>query len=66
VPELFGDRVAWRTQRDVLEITAFAHPRDYGEHFKARYAPTIVARANDGAGDPPAGPVVAAALPAMR
>jgi SAM-dependent methyltransferase len=45
--ELFGDRVAWRTlERDVLEITAFEHPRDYGEHFKARYGPTIVARAN--------------------
>jgi SAM-dependent methyltransferase len=45
--ELFGERVAWRTlERDVLEITAFEHPRDYGEHFKARYGPTIVARAN--------------------
>jgi SAM-dependent methyltransferase len=45
--ELFGGRVAWRTlERDVLEITAFEHPRDYGEHFKARYGPTIVARAN--------------------
>jgi SAM-dependent methyltransferase len=47
VRELFGGRVAWRTlERDVLEITAFEHPRDYGEHFKARYGPTIVARAN--------------------
>ena len=37
----------WRTlERDVLEITAFEHPRDYGEHFKARYGPTIAARAN--------------------
>ncbi|MGB2710164.1 MAG: class I SAM-dependent methyltransferase [Conexibacter sp.] len=44
---LFGDRVQWRTlEREVLEITAFEHPRDYGEHFKARYGPTIVARAN--------------------
>ena len=33
-------------ERDVLEVTAFAHPRDYGEHFKARYGPTIAARAN--------------------
>jgi hypothetical protein len=30
----------------VLEVTAFEHPRDYGEHFKARYGPTIAARAN--------------------
>jgi SAM-dependent methyltransferase len=45
--ELFGDRVEFRTlQRDVLEITAFDRPRDYGEHFKARYGPTIAARAN--------------------
>jgi SAM-dependent methyltransferase len=47
VRELFGDRVEWRTMdRDVLEITAFAAARDYGEHFKARYGPTIAARAN--------------------
>lgn len=47
VHELFGDRVEWRTrERDVLEITAFVQPRDYGEHFKAYYGPTIVARAN--------------------
>ena len=47
VNELFGDRVDWGTlERDVLEITAFEHPRDYGEHFKTRYGPTIVARAN--------------------
>jgi hypothetical protein len=47
VRELFGDRVDWRTlERDALEITAFEHPRDYGEHFKARYGPTIAARAN--------------------
>ena len=47
VRELFGDRVDWRMlEREVLEITAFEHPRDYGEHFKARYGPTIAARAN--------------------
>jgi len=47
VRELFGDRIEWRTlDRDVLEITAFERPRDYGEHFKARYGPTIAARAN--------------------
>ncbi len=47
VRELFGDRVELRTlERDVLEITAFEHPRDYGEHFKAYYGPTIAARAN--------------------
>jgi SAM-dependent methyltransferase len=47
VRELFGDRVEWRVlERDMLEITAFAHPHEYGEHFKARYGPTIAARAN--------------------
>jgi SAM-dependent methyltransferase len=45
--ELFGDRVDFRTlERDLLEITAFERPRDYGEHFKERYGPTIAARAN--------------------
>ncbi len=45
--ELFGDRVDWTTrERDILEITAFEHPRGYGEHFKGLYGPTIVARAN--------------------
>jgi hypothetical protein len=32
----------------MLDITAFERPRDYGEHFKAFYGPTIVARANAG------------------
>ena len=45
--ELFGDRVDFGTlERHMLEITAFAHPRDYGEHFKEKYGPTIAARAN--------------------
>ncbi|MGC5078109.1 class I SAM-dependent methyltransferase [Agrococcus sp. DT81.2] len=45
--ELFGDRVEFRTlERDSLEITAFPGARDYGEHFKAFYGPTIAARAN--------------------
>ena len=45
--ELFGDRVNFGTQeRQELEITAFEKPRDYGEHFKAYYGPTIAARAN--------------------
>lgn len=45
--ELFGDRVDFQTQkREVLEITAFEKPRDYGEHFKARYGPTIAIRKN--------------------
>ena len=50
--ELFGDRVAFGTvERDVLDVTAFAHPHDYAEHFKARYGPTITARRNaDGNG----------------
>ena len=47
VQGLFGGRVEWTTlARDLLEITAFERPRDYGEHFKARYGPTIAARAN--------------------
>ena len=45
--ELFGDRVELNTlEREYLEITAFEHPRDYGEHFKSYYGPTIAARAN--------------------
>jgi SAM-dependent methyltransferase len=45
--ELFGDRVDFRTlDREMLEITAFENPRDYGEHFKERYGPTIVAQNN--------------------
>ena len=33
---LMGGRVEFHTlERDVLEITAFERPRDYGEHFKA-------------------------------
>jgi SAM-dependent methyltransferase len=45
--ELFGSRVDFRTlERDNLSITAFEHPRDYGEHFKGRYGPTIAAQAN--------------------
>jgi SAM-dependent methyltransferase len=45
--ELLGDRVALRTEeRDVLDVTAFPRAHDYGEHFKGRYGPTIVARAN--------------------
>jgi SAM-dependent methyltransferase len=44
---LFGGRVELHAmQREVLEITAFEKPRDYGEHFKAYYGPTIAARAN--------------------
>jgi ubiquinone/menaquinone biosynthesis C-methylase UbiE len=47
VKELFGDRVDFRTlERRMLEITAFEHPRDYGEHFTERYGPTIVAQTN--------------------
>lgn len=45
--QLFGDQVAFGTlERDVLDITAFKEPREYGEHFKAFYGPTIAARAN--------------------
>jgi SAM-dependent methyltransferase len=45
--ELFGARIDFRTLKpDVLEITAFEEPRDFGKHFKARYGPTIAAQAN--------------------
>ena len=44
---LMGERVTFTAHsRGVLEITAFARPEDYAEHFKARYGPTIVAQAN--------------------
>lgn len=45
--ELVGDRVAFRTlEREHLAVEAFAHPSDFAEHFRARYGPTIAARAN--------------------
>jgi ubiquinone/menaquinone biosynthesis C-methylase UbiE len=45
--ELFGDRVDFRTmKREMLEITAFRHPHDWGQHFKERYGPTLAAIAN--------------------
>jgi len=45
--ELLGDRVDFHDERrDVLEVTAFDRPRDFGEHFKGYYGPTIAARAN--------------------
>ncbi|MGN6662995.1 MAG: class I SAM-dependent methyltransferase [Solirubrobacterales bacterium] len=45
--ELFGDRVEFELlEREELDVTAFAQPDDYAEHFKQRYGPTIVARAN--------------------
>lgn len=39
---LFGDRVSFETlERRTLEVNAFEHPLDWGEHFKERYGPTI-------------------------
>jgi ubiquinone/menaquinone biosynthesis C-methylase UbiE len=47
VRQLLGDRVQLhRVERDVLVVTAFERPRDFGEDFKARYGPAIAARAN--------------------
>jgi hypothetical protein len=44
---LFGERVDLHTLlREDLVITAFKQARDYGEHFKAYYGPTIAARKN--------------------
>ena len=37
--ELFGERVELNTlRREMLEVTAFEQPRDFGEHFKAATA----------------------------
>jgi SAM-dependent methyltransferase len=45
--ELLGDRVELGTlERGVLEVTAFARPTDFGDHFKERYGPTIAALGN--------------------
>jgi ubiquinone/menaquinone biosynthesis C-methylase UbiE len=45
--ELFGDRVTFDAQsRHVLEVTGFARPQDYCEHFKRLYGPTIATLAN--------------------
>ena len=30
----------------MLEITAFEHAHDYGEHFRSHYGPTIAVQAN--------------------
>ena len=53
--ELFGDRVDFRLiERDILAIDAFQTPHDYGDHFRQRYGPTIVAEKNansDGRGE---------------
>ncbi len=44
---LFGDRVRFTAlERRVLEVTAFQRAKDYGEHFKERYGPTIVTLEN--------------------
>jgi hypothetical protein len=45
--ELFGERVDPQTlERDMLEITEFERPKEYREHFKPYYRPTIVAHGN--------------------
>jgi SAM-dependent methyltransferase len=45
--DLLGDRVQISLQeRGALGVTAFRHARDYGEHFKTLYGPTIAIRAN--------------------
>jgi SAM-dependent methyltransferase len=47
VRELFGDRVEFGTMdREMLDITAFERPRDYGTHFQEKYGPTIAAQGN--------------------
>src|SRR3954451_14563388 len=45
VRELLGGRAEiTRAERDVLDVTAFAHPHDYAQHFKDGYGPTIAAQ----------------------
>ena len=45
--EMFGDRVEWKSiERDKLPVDQFEKANDWGEHFKERYGPTIVARRN--------------------
>ena len=45
--ELFGADVDFTAlKRNVLNVSAFERPRDFGEHFKVRYGPTIAAQAN--------------------
>jgi SAM-dependent methyltransferase len=47
VRELFGDRVEFRTlEREMLDVTAFERAHDYGDHFRAKYGPTITALGN--------------------
>lgn len=47
VQALLGEKVDLHTmRRGVLEVTAFAQPRDFGEHFKTYYGPTIAVQAN--------------------
>lgn len=44
---LLGDGVEVTTsERDVLEVTAFATPALFADHFRDRYGPTIAAAAN--------------------
>jgi SAM-dependent methyltransferase len=45
VRELFGDAVAWQSfTREPLRVDAFPQARDFGDHFRARYGPTIAVR----------------------
>lgn len=44
---LLGGRVELHvSRRETLEVTAFAQPRDLGDHFRAHYGPTIAVRAH--------------------
>lgn len=55
VRELLGDRADLTSvERGVLEVDAFPVARDYADHFRARYGPTIAAETNarrEGRGD---------------
>jgi SAM-dependent methyltransferase len=44
---LLGPEVALRSvERDVLEVMVFERPKEFAEHFRDRYGPTIAARTN--------------------
>ena len=45
--ELFGDRVTFTTRRrGALAVTAFERARDFAQHFRTHYGPTMAVRAN--------------------
>ena len=47
VRELLGERAEITSaERELLDVTVFAHSSDFAQHFKERYGPTIAAQNN--------------------